>query len=407
MSRLHKSRLQVPRFACLIALALIGSSQLPAQSVGEPLPPWREGFLDIHFINTGRGDAALAVLPDGTSLQIDAGDGGHGPTRRGVALKPDGSRPAGEWLARYARRVLAFRDEPAIDFAFLTHLHDDHMSGYPALAEHIAIGTLLDRGFPDYDYPSPVPDGSGAAKYVDFVRQGAKAGKFRAERVRPGSPDQVRLLRAPETYPELEVRMIAANGEVWTGVAANTRKHFPQNDPDAAGGRRPSENQTSAALRLSYGPFDFYSGGDMPGMLQPGQPSWMDVETPVAKAVGPVEVAAANHHGNRDSTNSFFVETLRPRLWILQVWSANHPGEDVLSRLLSTHLYPDKRDILATNMSQANFDVIGAPLERLLSRQGHIVIRVEPGGGTYHALVLADEDESMRVKAVHGPYVSR
>ncbi len=358
------------RFAILIALSLVGSAAILAQSVGEPLPAWREGYLDIHFINTGRGDAALAVLPDGTSLEIDAGDGGHGPTRRGVPLKPDGSRPAGEWLARYARRVLAFRDEPAIDYAFLTHLHDDHMSGYPELADHIAIGTLLDRGYPDYDYPSPVPDGSDAAKYVSFVRQGVKDGRFRAERVRPGSPDQVRLLYAPQAYPELEVRMIAANGEVWTGVGENTRKHFPKNYRDLPAGQRPSENQTSAGLRVSYGEFDFYTGGDIPGMLQPGQPSWMDVETPVAKAVGPVEVAAANHHGNRDSTNPFFVQTLRPRLWILQVWSANHPGEDVLSRLLSTYLYPDERDILATNMSQANFDVIGAPLEKLLSLAG-------------------------------------
>ena len=45
-------------------------------------------------------------------------------------------------------------------------------------------------------------------------------------------------------------------------------------------------------------------------------------------------------------------------------------------------------------------------LDRLLSSQGHILIRVEPGGGSYRAIVIEDADESMRVKAVHGPYGS-
>ena len=52
------------------------AAPLAAQSVGSPLPPWQTGTLDIHVINTGRGDAALLILPDGTTMQFDAGDGG-------------------------------------------------------------------------------------------------------------------------------------------------------------------------------------------------------------------------------------------------------------------------------------------------------------------------------------------
>jgi hypothetical protein len=91
----------------------------------------------------------------------------------------------------------------------------------------------------------------------------------------------------------------------------------------------------------------------------------------------------------------------------LQVWSSDHPGHDVLARMLSKRLYPDDRFVLATNMPQANRDVIGPLLDELLSQQGHIVIRVEPGGARYRALILEDADESMQVKAVHGPYSSR
>ena len=65
------------------------------------------------------------------------------------------------------------------------------------------------------------------------------------------------------------------------------------------------------------------------------------------------------------------------------------------------------RPALAANMPQANRDVIGPLLDQLLSRQGHIVVRVDPGGERYRALILDDADESMRVKAVHGPYRSR
>jgi hypothetical protein len=65
------------RRTLLLLIVLAGSTRaLAAQTVAAPLPPWQPGNLDIHIINTGRGDAALLILPDGTSLQFDAGDGG-------------------------------------------------------------------------------------------------------------------------------------------------------------------------------------------------------------------------------------------------------------------------------------------------------------------------------------------
>ncbi len=38
------------------------------------LPPWQEGYLDIHHISTGRGNASFILFPDGTSLVVDCGD---------------------------------------------------------------------------------------------------------------------------------------------------------------------------------------------------------------------------------------------------------------------------------------------------------------------------------------------
>ena len=40
----------------------------------EDFEPWKPGFLDIHHINTGRGDATFFIFPDGTNMLFDAGD---------------------------------------------------------------------------------------------------------------------------------------------------------------------------------------------------------------------------------------------------------------------------------------------------------------------------------------------
>lgn len=392
------------RFVLSVLLACAAAAPLAAQKVGAALPPWQPGNLDIHFINTGRGDAALLILPDGTTLQFDAGDGGWPiGSPRGVKPRPDASRPAGAWIARYARRVLSHFREPALDYALLSHLHGDHMNGFPDLGRQLPIGKMLDRAWPSYDTPFDVTQYEPAAEYIAFARENTE----RMERFQPGRNDQIKLLRAPGDYPDFEIRNIMANGEVWTGEGEQTRHRFPDDWRSLPESDQPNENMSSLGIRIRYGKFDFYTGGDIPGTPRPGYPGWQDIETPVGEAVGAVDVAANNHHGNRDSTNAGYVSALQPRFWILQVWSSDHPGHDVLDRMYSQRLYPGERDVLATNMSQANKDVIGDLLDRLMSDQGHIVIRVEPGGASYSALVLEDEDESMRVKAVHGPYESR
>jgi hypothetical protein len=162
----------------------------------------------------------------------------------------------------------------------------------------------------------------------------------------------------------------------------------------------------SAGLRLSCGKFDYFTGGDIPGIPYEGFPPWHDVETPVAQAVGPVEACILNHHGYIDSENAFFVGTLRPRVWILNVWDSAHPTARVYSRLQSTRIYPGPRDLFATNMHDANRLVV-VGLDKLASARGHVVIRVAPGGDTYKVVILDDSAESYRVTAVHGPYESR
>jgi hypothetical protein len=104
--------------------------------------------------------------------------------------------------------------------------------------------------------------------------------------------------------------------------------------------------------------------------------------------------------------NAFFVSTLRPQVFIIPVWSADHPGHTVLARLLSKRLYSEARDIFATNMIEANRIVIGPMLDQLKSSQGHILLRVENGG-----IFPRDHHRRLHPRATgqvdHGPYQSR
>ncbi len=225
------------------------------------------------------------------------------------------------------------------------------------------------------------------------------------ERFAPGRNDQVVLRRDAKRYPSFDFRNVGANGEVWTGVASVTRNHFPVLDgvtkPDW-----PSENMCSISFRISYGKFDYFNGGDIPGVPSPGYPQWHDVETPVAKAVGPVEAAILNHHGYIDSMNEFFIAALRPRIWTLSVWDSGHPTSAVWNRLRSTRLYPGPRDIYATDLHPGVRAVISG-ISGLASDRGHIVIRVSPGGDQFRVVVVDDSSESHLVTKIAGPYQAR
>jgi beta-lactamase superfamily II metal-dependent hydrolase len=386
-----------PSAALAVALlALVGQ----AQPSGGVLPQWTAGTLDIHQINTGLGNAAFLMLPDGTTMMIDAGHRQNVPPRA-TPPRPDASRPPGEWIARYVQAMGA----AAIDYGYLTHFHDDHMNALVDVAGRVAVRKMIDRGWPDYNYPSADHREFAAPAFVqyrDFLKQGTTT----AERLIPGRADQIVLVHEPAQYPDFEVRNVASNGNVWTGHGHATAPRFPGLD-DVPRDDWPTENMCSNVIRIRYGKFDYFSGGDIPGRPRPGYPEWHDVETPVARAVGAVDAAVVNHHGNRDSQNAFFVATLRPRLWIIPVWSSDHPGHDVLDRMYSERLYPGPRDVFATNMIDANRIVIGPLLDRLASAQGHVVIRVAPGGATYQVLILDDSAESYRIKQIFGPFDSR
>jgi len=361
--------------ALVAALTAPSSAQAPQ---GGALPPWTRGTLDIHQIATGRGNSALVVLPDGTTIVVDAG-------------------PGGDVIARYVRQSLA----PAaarLDYAVMTHFHSDHVGGLGELAARVPIARLIDRGDA---YLRPPDSDATYTQYRAAIAEHAIA----REPIRVGRADQIVPIRDRAAFPTVEVRAVAANGQVWTGRGDDAAQIFPPIESLAAEDR-PSENMCSIGLRLRYGRFDFFTGGDMPGVPDAGAPAWQSVETAVARAIGPTEVHVANHHGSIDPESEMFLRTLRSTVIILPAWSVTHPSQDVLKRMLASRLYPGPRDIFVTTFHEAAKESIGARASQVKADHGHIVVRVEPGGERYRVFVLDETKPSAPVASVHGPYTS-
>ena len=403
---------------------------LQAQNI---LPPWQAGMLDIHHISTGRGNAAYFIFPDGTTMLVDAGEISDTHPRtvsaRNGAIRPDSSRSASAWIADYIRQFHPSTQEPALDYAVVTHFHDDHfgewdpgkpvsskgnytLTGIMGVGDDIPIRHLLDRGlrFPvnvtgvefsrtyekdEYHIVQTLRE------YQKFIHWQQDNKGLRYDSIQPGVSGQIKLKNAG-LYSNFLVRNIASGGKIWTGFGENNAMEMYKS------GTYPGENPLSVCLKISYGPFDYFTGGDISGIDEYGQGTLQSMEAQVAPVIGAVDVATLNHHGNRDSQSPFYVRTLRPRVWIQQCWSSDHPGEEVLRRITSNSLYPGERSLFTTDMLDANIQVIGEKIKQAYSNlHGHVVVRVMPGGKTYEVYVLNDFSTKREVMGYFGPFESR
>lgn len=428
----------------LVLTCLLASLRGLGQAIGGQLPSWQQGMMDVHHINTGRGDAAYVIFPGGTTLLVDAGEmspfGERMGTPRNARIHPDSSKTAPHWIVEYINQFAPHNQPVVIDYALITHFHSDHygdlhrqsptadngdyqLTGITGVGNKIPIKMMIDRGYPDYPYPVPLK-GEGVRQleafnppfkqwfktfnnYQQFIEYHRKHEGMQAASLAAGKKDQIILKHGPADYPQFEVRNIKSNGTFWTGKGDETYEYFPDFS-DIPVQERPGENPMSNAIKISYGDFDYFTGGDMPGVADLGKPDWLDLETPTAQVVGPVEVATLNHHGNRDCCNEFFIKTLQPRVWIDQTWSSDHPGHEVLRRITSHYLYPGERDLFATNILEANKQVIGPSLEHAYQRtEGHIVVRVMNGGQTYYVYTLNDNNTQREITGIFGPYQSQ
>jgi beta-lactamase superfamily II metal-dependent hydrolase len=386
----------------------------------QQLPKWKSGYLDLHHISTGRGTVAYVVLPNGQAMLIDMGENeSESDNGRRATPKPNSSKSAAEWTFDYIKAFAPEKQKLKLDFAVLSHFDNDHigtierstrfhqqgqypLSGITELGSLMPIGKLVDRG---YDFPIDISNIEntkkfrldtglvnrviGLKKFVDY--QVAENG-MKYEKVEVGSANQFKI-NNPKQYANFQIIPLFANGQLknsWNdsiGFERYKRADYP------------GENPLSIGLRISYGKFDYYTGGDINGINHLGQSDFNSMEAHAGPVIGPVDVATLNHHGNRDSHNEYFVRNIRPSVWIGQSWSSSHPGEDVIRRLTFTDVYPGERDLFTTYRAEANELVIGRRNKKspYKGKPGHIVVRVYPDGEHYDVFVLNDENTNREI----------
>ena len=412
------------RNSALLAASLRGPSLFAADE--GTLPAWKPGQLDIHHISTGRGNSTLMILPDGTTMMVDAG-ALHRNTPYVIDPKPNASHRPGEWVGRYAKRQLdAAGLDSRIDMFMNTHLHDDHLgeltpecpdapgggyklTGVTDVANIVPIHKFVDRAWPDYNYP-PADKVAFPLKapfimnYRAFLAAQVKKGSV-VEQFHPGSKSQFTLQHQAAAYPNFEVQNLIANGEVWTGQGTATKKLFPDLNTLKVEDY-PSENCCSCAIRVRHGAFAYYTGGDLPSSTNYGRDPWRDVETPAAQACGPVSVAVFNHHGYYDAEGPGYVRALHPRVFVILAWDSAHPTVSTLASVYSKSLYPGDRDVFATAL-KPELKITNKRTDDFKSSNGHIVVRVAEDGASYRIFIVTNADESGRVIASFGPYASK
>ncbi len=406
--------------------------------IGEALPAWTPGTLDIHTISTGRGECSFFILPDGTSMIIDAA--GSLITHDVVTKDPDVSaeplppRPSinvssATAIADYVKHFNP--NGKTVDYWLCSHFDTDHMGNFPetyaALCPVSAsvkkhpdggfylsgvneLGTLLDfKKIIDRDYTFPI-DRSGEKRFKDYMRFLDWTRKSKGtvyETVQVGHTDQIILNRAPSDYDDFSIRVLCGSGYYWTGTGQSSRFNLPVRgdgtpDLEAINMVSPKENIYSVAIMLRWGAFDMFSGGDLQYNNREVSP-WLDAEAPLCTLVGNVEVMKANHHGNNNANSRELLDCLRPQTLLVNTWRDGQPKPGAIKDIVTT--CPNV-NIFTTGVSEAQRSKLSAYRNNFKSWEGHVAVRVA-ADGQYKVFVIDDTSLTYKIKSIHGTYRSR
>ncbi len=222
------------------------------------------GKLQIHVMDVGQGDGVIVISPTGRTLLVDGGED-------------------------RAKRVpcshqVGFLDGLGIgtlDFLLASSFEPEHIGCTAALLEHHPV---TDRAY----------DHGGAERGPAFAKYERAVGTLRAQ-AHPGE-------------------CIDLGGGAWV--------EFIAMNGDRVEAR--SEGDRSVVAVLHYGSFDLELGGDLGGFEDRRRGN---VESAVAPRVGRVEVAKVHDHCSRFSSNSEWLEAVRPKVGLVSAGSGRKAGQ--------------------------------------------------------------------------------
>ncbi|MDD4591905.1 MAG: MBL fold metallo-hydrolase [Parabacteroides sp.] len=408
----------------ILFISILSTSCIsPFNEIGLPYKGWEKGEFDIHHIYTGRGESSFLIFPDATSMLIDAGDWDPKDYDKMCELLPDNSRRSGEWIARYILRVNPFKEQ--VDYLMISHFHNDHigdssnpvlstqrrnpdyiLTGITEVGEYIRFKKVIDRGFPDYQYPLPIAD-PDVDNYKAFINWKRKKEGLIPESFDIGNSSQIVLLNDKGKYSELfQIQNLAANGRIWTGNGKETINYYDLNSANRDGEQ--NENSKSIGIKINYGPFSYFTAGDISGTLLDGDGSKINLENEIAKICGSVDVCKANHHAYKDAMTEGFLKKIQASAYIIPVWDHEHIQPVIMERMASYSPHSENPTIYPTRFPYHLKDKYGKEpwINSVCQEDGHIVIKIFDEGKKYKIYVLSAKDEKSTVQAVYGPFSS-
>jgi beta-lactamase superfamily II metal-dependent hydrolase len=281
----------------------------------------QNGKLQIHHIDVGQGDGAVLISPNGQVVLFDMGE---------------------DMKRKECQTAIAYLDQlgiKQIDYLFVSHYHFDHIGCIPAVLKRFPlVKDAYDRG--------DKYNGTTFDNYVAAVGSHRKTGTLGTRvQLDQGSA-------SPVTLTVVTVNGDSRNGHVNTS----------------------NENDLSLSVVVTFGAFREEIGGDLSG---DNTNMYQDVETPVAKDVGLIDVYKVHHHCSSHSTNDAWLAATKPTIGVISTGDGNsykHPTEDCLTRLHQAGLQKVYWTEHGNGASpEEGFDVVA----------GDINIEVAPGATSY------------------------
>lgn len=254
------------------------------------------------------------------------------------------------------------------------------MAGVSYVGNFMDIDMLVDRGWPDYEFPYiGMLDNSMMKNYRAFLKDRQENHKLPTTMFEVGTDAQFVLKKDPEAYPTFRISNVYCNGTIWDRETNTTGFMYPA---DASKDALSNENLHSTVINVVYGKFGYHCGGDI-------LDNW-GIETAVAQEIGQTDVYSCDHHANGTMAPDAIAATT-PQVFIIPVWDYYHPQPGPLANMLDTDIYADDRLVFAAGMVESN-RVRLLDDGQQIKPDGHVVVRVYEGGDEFQVYVLNDRN---------------